>query len=211
MTIAPPLSGRRPIRCPSTRSRSRGPLTISGTIPAVTGDNHDHGRAGIAVHDAPLDLLDDPRLTAFGLLHETHTGTLAVVSPELESFGFTISTFEVMLRLARSAEQRLRMSELTAQCTITSSGLTRVVDRLEAAGHVVREPCESDRRGYFAVLTPQGLDVLLKALPSHIATLDRTFASALEPGELETFLGTLHRIRSVVLPASDPAVAADLD
>lgn len=152
------------------------------------------------------DLLHDDRLTAFGLLHETHTGALAVVGPELESFGFTLSTFEVMLRLARSDEHRLRMAELTAQCTITSSGLTRVVDRLEAAGHVVREPCESDRRGFYAVLTPRGLAELLTALPAHLETLDRSFCSVLTAEEMEAFLSSMRKIRSVVFPQSDPAL-----
>jgi DNA-binding MarR family transcriptional regulator len=151
-------------------------------------------------------LLHDDRLTAFGLLHETHTGALAVVGPELESFGFTLSTFEVMLRLARSPEHRLRMAELTAQCTITSSGLTRVVDRLEAAGHVVREPCASDRRGFYAVLTPRGLAELLAALPAHLETLDRSFCSVLTAEEMDAFLSSMRKIRSVVFPQSDPAL-----
>ncbi len=152
------------------------------------------------------DALDDPRLTAFGLLHETHTGALATVLPDLESFGLSVSTFEVLLRLARSPEQRLRMSELTAQCTITSSGLTRVVDRMEAVGHVVREPCESDRRGYFAVLTSEGLQELMKVLPAHLLTLDRLW-KALDDHEMEALLSALRKLRAAVMPDSDPGVA----
>lgn len=152
--------------------------------------------------------LDDPVLTALGLLVETCGGLHAIIAPELESFGFSLSAFEVVLRLARSPGGRLRMAELTAQCTLTSSGLTRVVDRLERAGLVVREPCPSDRRGFYAVVTPGGLEQLAKALPAHTATIRRCYTEILEPDELDTFVATLRKIRAVVSPGSDPEHAA---
>lgn len=159
---------------------------------------------------APVEViehLEDPRLTAFGLLHEVHFGALDSVERDLEAFGFTLSTFEVLLRLSRSPGQRLRMAELTAQCTITSSGLTRVVDRMEAAGHVVREPCESDRRGFYAVLTDKGMNDLIGALPTHLRTLDK-FWSVLDEDEMASFLTSLRKLRAFVMPSSDPAAAA---
>lgn len=180
-------------------------MTDSGTIGAVTGLNTTTGRETIAGPEVD-DPLEDPRLTAFGLLHETHTGALSTVIPDLEACGLSISTFEVLLRLARSPERRLRMAELTAQCTITSSGLTRVVDRMEAAGLVVREPCESDRRGYFAVLTPAGMAELMKALPTHLLTLDRLW-QVLDDHEMEALLSALRKLRSAVRPDSDPGIA----
>ena len=64
--------------------------------------------------------------------------------------------FEVLLRLARTPGGRLRMSDLAAQTTLTASGLTRVVDRLEDAGLVKREACPTDRRSTYAVLTAEG-------------------------------------------------------
>ena len=184
-------------------------LTCSDSIPAVTGQDVSNGQGTTGEPRAP-DVLDDHRLTAFGLLHETHTGTLAALAPSLESYGFTLSTFEVLLRLARAPERRLRMSELTAQCTLTSSGLTRVVDRLESAGHVVRESCASDRRGFFAVLTSQGLERVRGALPAHLSTVDACF-SALDADEMALFLAMLRKLRAVVRPENDSALSLMLD
>ncbi|NLD76612.1 MAG: MarR family transcriptional regulator [Acidimicrobiales bacterium] len=172
----------------------------------MTGLNTTNG-LNASMRPEVADHLDDPRLTAFGILHEVHFGALASVERDLEGFGFTLSTFEVLLRLSRSPQQRLRMSELTAQCTITSSGLTRVVDRMEAAGHVVREPCESDRRGFYAVLTPKGLDELVASLPTHLATLDR-FWSVLDQDEMESLMASMRKLRAFVMPDSDPAAAS---
>ncbi len=165
-------------------------------------------RTADPVGSAATGGLDDPVLTALGLLVETCGGLHAIISPELESFGFSTSAFEVVLRLARSPGGRLRMAELTAQCTLTSSGLTRVVDRLERAGLVVREPCPSDRRGFYAVVTAQGLDLLAKALPAHTATIRRCYTEVLEPDELDAFVATLRKIRAVVSPGSDPERSA---
>lgn len=170
-------------------------------MPAVTGLNTNEVEGGQA------DPLDDPLLNAFGLLHEAHFGALAAVERDLDSFGLTISTFEVLLRLSRSPGRRLRMSELTAQCTITSSGLTRVVDRMTASGHVVREPCESDRRGFYAVLTPQGLAELMKVLPTHVRTLASIW-SVLQPAELDALVASLRKLRAAVAPTSDPDLAS---
>ena len=153
------------------------------------------------------DLLLDDRLTALGLLVETHAGVTEVFERQLESLGVSGSAFEVMIRLARSDGHRLRMTELADQSTLTNSGLTRLVDRLEAAGLVGREPCETDRRGSFATLTPAGLEKVLGVLPDHVATIDRILTGVLDADELGAFLGALRKVRAVVKPGSDPAAA----
>ena len=56
---------------------------------------------------------------------------------EAES-GLSMQWFEVLIRLARSPGQRLRMTDLAAQTILTPSGLTRAVDRLVDAGLVAR-------------------------------------------------------------------------
>src|SRR3954451_19386664 len=84
--------------------------------------------------------LHDDRLTLAGLFFESQAGLAATLERRLETeCGLTNQWFEVLLRLARSPEGRLRMSDLTAQVTLTPSGLTRAVDRLEAARLVAPE------------------------------------------------------------------------
>ncbi len=159
-------------------------------------------------HPDPGPLLDDPRLTAMGLLVETSAGITEVFQRELEALGISGSAFEVLIRLARSPERRLRMTELAAQSTLTNSGLTRLVDRLEHAGLVGREPCETDRRGFFATLTPEGLAKVASVLPTHLVVVESILTGVLDPDELAVFLGALRKVRAVVKPTSDPAFAA---
>lgn len=159
---------------------------------------------------ATESLLDDERLTAMGLLIETFSAIAERVEREIESLGLGMSSFEIMIRLARSPGRRLRMTELAAQSTVTNSGLTRVVDRLSQVGFVEREPCDTDRRGWFAVLTDAGVAKLTEVLPAHLATVDRSFTEVLAPDDLTAFLGSLRTLRAEVRPTSDPAVAAAL-
>lgn len=154
------------------------------------------------------ELLYDDRLTAMGLLVETFHGIMGTVEADLESKGLAGSSFEIMIRLARSPQHRLRMTELAAQSTLTNSGLTRVVDRLVRDGLVTRQPCEHDRRGFWAEVTPEGLEQVLGILPDHVDTVGSAFTQVLDPDELQTFMALLRKIRAVVHPLSDPANSA---
>ena len=153
---------------------------------------------------APAALLSDARLTTMGLLVEVHAGLRRATDPDLEAHGLTGSAFDVLIRLARSPQHRLRMTDLAIQSTLSNSGLTRVVDRLLDAGLVVRVRDLEDRRVAYAVITPDGLHRVLDALPSHLAVIDRTIIDLLEPEELAVFEGVLRKVRSVVLPGADP-------
>src|SRR3954463_9665149 len=123
---------------------------------------------------------NDRRITAFGMLLEAHAAVVGAVNRDLEEqSGMPVSWFEVLIRLARTPGQRLRMTELAGQVSLSTSGLTRLVDRVEAAGFIAREACPSDRRGAFAVLTPAGQEALQRTLPAHLESLERHLAAPL--------------------------------
>ncbi|GAA3569499.1 hypothetical protein GCM10022419_058010 [Nonomuraea rosea] len=145
---------------------------------------------------------DDPRLTAIGLLTEVHSGLMGRFLPVLSSSGLSEIDFETVIRLARSPQQRLRMSDLAAQTGLSTSGVTRVVDRLEREGLVRRESCASDRRASYAVLTDAGRERLEGVLPQHLQDIDDCFTGLLDESELESFLGSLRKIREVVRPCA---------
>ena len=147
--------------------------------------------------------LHDDRLTLAGLFFESHAGLTAVLERRLEAdCGLTVQWFEVLLRLARSPEGRLRMSDLTAQVTLTPSGLTRVVDRLEAAGLVAREQCPNDRRGLNAVLTKEGKASIEHAVPIHLGHLDELFTGVLDDEERAQLERSLRKVRDRLNPCA---------
>lgn len=153
--------------------------------------------------------LDDPRLTAAGLLFEVANGLAGQLSAQITGAGVSMSEFEVLLRLSRSDATRLRMSDLATQANLSSSGLTRLVDRLEARDLVRRQACPSDGRGSFAVLTPTGMELLLSIMPGHVELIDRWYTSALSPTQLDEITAALRAVRAVVRPGAEAGAQPD--
>jgi len=76
------------------------------------------------------------------------------------------------------------MSQLADRVLLSRSGVTRLVDRLVAAGFVDRSQCTTDARGAEAVLTDLGLSRLRRASRTHLRGVDRYFIGPLSADEL---------------------------
>jgi MarR family 2-MHQ and catechol resistance regulon transcriptional repressor len=145
---------------------------------------------------------DDARITAFGLVAEVFLGLSERLEAQLSGFDLRPLEFEVILRLGRSPGSRLRMSDLATQAHITTSGVTRVVDRLEQDGLVKRVACATDRRGYFAELTEAGEERLDQILPGHVEIIETWFTGRLPGGRLTDLLNSLRTVRDAVRPGA---------
>jgi|SRR5579872_427365 len=142
----------------------------------------------------------DP-ITLAGLVFEAASGLRREVGPSLErDYELPAQSFEVLIRLARSPGQRLRMTDLAVQTALTPSGLTRSIDRLSEAGLTGREACEDDRRGAFAVLTPLGRRTMEAVLDCHARQLREVFDGLFDPAEWEQLVELLERLRNRVSP-----------
>lgn len=149
--------------------------------------------------------LDDQRITNVGLFFEAHAAVAAELEHRLEQeCGLSVQWFEVLVRLARTPGNRLRMSDLAAQTILTPSGLTRAVDRLEAAGLVRREQCPSDRRGSFAALTTKGRRRIETAVPAHLRHIDDVLGRALSADEQATLGALARKLRDALVPVAAP-------
>jgi MarR family transcriptional regulator, 2-MHQ and catechol-resistance regulon repressor len=146
--------------------------------------------------------LDDPRFTAFGLFAEAFTGLTTRFAAQFEEHRLSAVEFEVLMRLARSPGNRLRMTDLAGQTSLSTSGVTRVVDRMDRDGLVRREACPSDRRSSYAVITDAGRTRLEQVLPGHLALLQEWFIGQLTPQQLTDMLDSLRRIRDAVNPCA---------
>jgi DNA-binding MarR family transcriptional regulator len=129
------------------------------------------------------------------------TLTRALNAQLVADHGLTINDYEVMLRLSRAPDRRLKRVELAQSVLLTPSGITRLLDGLEAAGWVEKASCKSDARITYAVLTEQGLTKLREAADSHLRDIDRVFAANFEMEELDTLALLLSRL--------DPGEAED--
>lgn len=146
------------------------------------------------------DLFGDPRLTAAGLLFEAHEGLIARLEPTWRERGLSGLDLNALMRLSRSPGRQLRMTDLAAQTALSTSGVTRLVDRLERSGLVRREACPEDRRTTYAVLTPDGAERLRDVLPDYLDALERWFTGLLTPAQLDALVTGLRIVRDAVNP-----------
>ncbi|MGI8664918.1 MAG: MarR family winged helix-turn-helix transcriptional regulator [Jatrophihabitans sp.] len=81
---------------------------------------------------------------------------IAGLDAALRPFGLTFSRYEALVLLTFSSTGALPLSKIGERLQVHATSVTNVVDRLEAAGLVVREPNPRDGRGTLAVITEQG-------------------------------------------------------
>ena len=125
----------------------------------------------------------------------SHSVIVQKLGEELhEHAGLTLAQYDVLLRLRDSEDTAMRMGELAAGVLVTTSGLTRVVDRLETAGLVERIRVNTDRRGVRVALTGAGRDKLVDASKLHREGIERYFTQFITEDEapaLESFFARL--------------------
>ena len=145
--------------------------------------------------------IDHDLVSTFGLLMEAYHSLEKQLGAALEEqVGVPHTWFEVMLRISRAADGLAPMGSLADQVALTGGGVTRMVDRMAAAGLVERVPCASDRRVVYAGLTQEGRAVLDKAVSVHEDNLRRMLCDFTDR-ELVALDELLRRLRSARLPA----------
>ena len=112
----------------------------------------------------------------------------------LAETGMPLGWYDVLLQLAEAPERRLRMAELADRVLLSRSGLTRLIDRLQAEGLVRREPSPDDARGTFTVLTAAGMARLRAAVPVHLAGIRKHWLAHFGDDELRELAALLGRV-----------------
>jgi DNA-binding MarR family transcriptional regulator len=95
---------------------------------------------------------------------------------------------------------------------LSTSGVTRLVDRLERGGLATRETAPGDRRSTYAVLTAAGADKIDQALPAYSDAVRHWLIDQLTPEQLDGLLAALRILRDRLRPDSatiTPPMAED--
>ncbi len=86
---------------------------------------------------------------------------------QLATFGITVADFDVLATLVRRAGTgTVNVRDLQRAMMLSSSGITKRLDRLEAVGLIARSPDPTDRRGVLIRLTEPGLELIDAAIPT---------------------------------------------
>ena len=130
--------------------------------------------------------LSEQHLTAWRTFLKVHANVIDKIDHDLlVAKCMPLSSYDVLIELYEAPGQRLRMYELAERVVLSRSGLTRLVDRLEAEGLLIRDRSGTDRRGAYAVITEQGIAALRRTWPIYARGIAEYFAQWLTPEEAE--------------------------
>jgi DNA-binding MarR family transcriptional regulator len=136
-----------------------------------------------------------PAVEAYVRLVRAHSAiTRRFNSKLVADHGLTLNDYEVLLHLARAEGQRLRRVDLAERILLTPSGITRLLEGLEACGLVERASCASDARVTYAQLTEKGEAKLHEASETHVEDIHALFGDRFSADEIATLHKLLERL-----------------
>lgn len=144
---------------------------------------------------------------AWEMTLRTVAGLIRVFDKEMEQeLELPLTWYDVMQQLAFAPDERMRMQQLSDRLGLTRTDATRLIDRIEKAELVRREPVAEDRRGYCAVLTDEGRRVVDAASRLHGASIDTQFSQFLNQKDLKRLHAMMAKVQqgNTDLSGTDP-------
>ncbi len=139
----------------------------------------------------------EPHLSAWKAVLNAHASVVARVEEALAEADLPpLTWYDVLWAVRRAPGRRVRMAELADSLTLSRGGLTKLADRLEDAGLLRREPAEDDGRGFYAVLTEGGEEMLRRMWPVYARVLRETFVGAITADEAAVIADGLDRAKA---------------
>jgi len=111
--------------------------------------------------------------------------------------GLTMARYDVLANL-NLAGGRLGLGDLASAIALSPSGLSKLLDRMEASGLIKRDPDPDDARAAFASITPRGRALVEHARTSHHELLRRTFGQALNDRDVADLTRIMRRINASI-------------
>lgn len=134
-------------------------------------------------------------LEAWRNLLRAHAHLIRELDDELrERHSLALGDYDVLVNLANAPGQRRSMCALAGAVLLTPSGLSRRIDRLEAAGFVARKRAANDARMIEACLTSSGKRLLRGLRETHLAGVKERFVDRFNAEELDTLRELLGRV-----------------
>lgn len=128
-------------------------------------------------------------------LLRAQAATVKELSGQLDAdHGLTIADYEALMHIAHADDRKLRRVDLAERLLLTPSGVTRLLQGLEAAGLVEKGVCPGDARVTYAVLTDAGRRRLDEASCSHVAAVKELLERHYTPEELTALRELLERL-----------------
>ncbi|HWO65277.1 MAG TPA: MarR family winged helix-turn-helix transcriptional regulator [Umezawaea sp.] len=107
----------------------------------------------------------------------------------------SLREYDVLFTLSRCPDHRARLRDLNREVLLSQPSLSRMVERMETAGLVTREPDRTDGRGTVVALTEAGAAMQRTVGRRHTASIRRYVGPALDDEELRTLQRLCDKLR----------------
>lgn len=105
-----------------------------------------------------------------------------------------MAEFDALAALRRSPVRELTPSELQRSMVITSGGLSKVIQQLEARALVARSTAENDRRVKPVRLTDKGERLIEQAMAELMDVAGKSIRSLLDDAEIDRLIELLEKL-----------------
>jgi DNA-binding MarR family transcriptional regulator len=134
-------------------------------------------------------------IAAWARLLKASAKMLDAVERDLKQAGLPpLAWYDALLELHRAKPDGLRPGDLEKEMLLPQYNVSRLIDRLEAAGHAVRRPHPQDGRGQVLQITEQGSALIRRMWQVYRRTIARNFAGKLPGGGAGQLAGLLQRL-----------------
>lgn len=123
----------------------------------------------------------------------------AYITARVEVGDLQLGEAEVLMATRVRGELGTTPADLRAQLNLTSPGITKRIDSVEARGLVTRQPHPTDRRSVTLHLTPAGIELadetirVVASAMSELLGADTDLSVEALNAELDTLIGALRR------------------
>jgi DNA-binding MarR family transcriptional regulator len=108
--------------------------------------------------------------------------------------------FDVLVHLATEPDMAARQKDLRDRLLLSESGVSRLLVRMEKAGHLRRSPAGEDRRGVKIAITDKGREALTAATASHLDMVAALFTDRLTATDHAALKRVLAKLLVVPVP-----------
>ena len=156
------VTGRAPLAVPWQRSAG---LDGGGRLGGIDSTP--------PLDDRPQSLTDEEQALVRALGRVIYALPKAIDADLEREQRMSLSEYMTLVHLSEALGRAMRMSELAEAVSLSLSGMTHIISRLQADGLVDRVRCAQDGRGWNAVLTGAGLARLRRAWPTNLHSVRR--------------------------------------
>src|ERR687897_1449640 len=130
-------------------------------------------------------------IRAWARLMKAQHRALGSIEAALKAAGLPpLAWYDVLLETERAGRDGLRPFELERAMLLAQYNLSRLVDRMEAAGYVERQPCADDGRGHLIAITEAGRAMRRRIWPVYARAIETAVGRRLSAKQAAT-LGEL--------------------